>query len=80
MKLEDLNVEQLFQQLEPFRKDPTGTSTRIAYLRVGRGLAFGKVWADYIDHAGNHWYQKNQFYPTIKEALIRAVKSSVPQK
>lgn len=80
MDIQEMNEQQLFNRLDAYRKGSNGS---IAYLRIGKGLFYGKCWADYVDESGNRWYLKDKYYESLKDALIAltmAVKSSVPKK
>lgn len=60
-------TEKKFMSLAPMIKTANG---EIAYLRIGKGLAYGKVWCDYVRaDNGERIYLRNNFYPTLEEAV-----------
>lgn len=62
-----MKVEETFMTLAPMISAEDG---KVAYLRIGRGLAYGKVWCDYVRaDDGERVFLKNKFYPTIKKAV-----------
>jgi len=62
-----MKAEEKFMSLAPMIST---TDEKAAYLRIGRGLAFGKVWCDYVRaDNGERVYLQDKFYPTIREAI-----------
>lgn len=62
-----MKTEETFMSLAPMISTDDG---KVAYLRIGRGLAYGKVWCDYVrDANGERVFLKGKFYPTIKKAV-----------
>ncbi len=59
-------TEKKFMSLAPMIKTANG---EIAYLRIGKGLAYGKVWCDYVTPKEERVYLHNKFFPTIDEAV-----------
>ena len=60
------NTEQKFMSLAPMIRTANG---EIAYLRIGKGIAYGKVWCDYVTTTDELVYLPNKFFPTIEEAV-----------
>ena len=60
------NTEQKFLSLAPMLETANGD---IAYLRIGKGLAFGKIWCDYVTPTEERVYLPNKFFPTIEKAV-----------
>lgn len=60
-------AEKKFMSLAPMIDTSDG---KVAYLRIGKGLAYGKVWCDYVHcDTGERVYLYDKFYPTITEAV-----------
>ena len=59
-------TEKKFMSLAPMIKTKDGA---IAYLRIGKGLAYGKVWCDYVTPKEERVYLHNKFFGTIEEAV-----------
>lgn len=62
-----MKAEETFMSLAPMIGTDDG---KVAYLRIGRGLAYGKIWCDYVRaDNGERVFLKDRFYPTIKKAV-----------
>ena len=62
-----MTAEETFMSLAPMISTTDG---KVAYLRIGRGLAYGKIWCDYVRaDNGERIYLRDKFYPTIKKAV-----------
>lgn len=62
-----MTAEETFMSLAPMISTTDGS---VAYLRIGRGLFYGKVWCDYVrDADGERVFLKDKFYPTFKKAV-----------
>ena len=62
-----MKVEETFMCLAPMISTDDGN---VAYLRIGRGLAYGKIWCDYVRaDNGERIFLKDRFYPTIQKAV-----------
>lgn len=62
-----MDFEAMFMDLAPMIETEDG---EIAYLRMGKGLLYAKVWCDYV-RADNdeRVYLPDEFYPTMKDAV-----------
>ena len=62
-----MTTEETFMCLAPMINTTDG---KVAYLQIGRGLAYGKVWCDYVRaDNGERIYLRNKFYPTLEESI-----------
>lgn len=62
-----MKAEETFMSLAPMISTTDG---KVAYLRIGRGLFYGKVWCDYVRaDDGERIYLRDKFYPTFKKAV-----------
>ena len=60
-------AEKKFMSLAPMINTADG---KVAYLRIGKGLAYGKVWCDYVRaDNGERIYLRNNFYSTWEESI-----------
>lgn len=62
-----MKAEEKFMSLAPMISTTDG---KVAYLRIGKGLAYGKVWCDYVRvDNGERVYLQDKFYPTLEESI-----------
>ena len=63
-----MEASELFMQLAPMIETEGG---HIAYLRIGKGLMYNKVWCDYVrEDTHERVYLHDRFYPTLAEAIV----------
>ena len=62
-----MKTEEAFMSLAPMISTTDG---KLAYLRIGKGLAYGKIWCDYVrDANGERVFLKDKFYTKKKKAV-----------